>query len=49
MAGIIAVYGLVVAVLIAGDLGPPPETQYSLYAYVEFIIPWDRNDWTATD
>ncbi|GBF67027.1 V-type proton ATPase 16 kDa proteolipid subunit 2 [Trichophyton mentagrophytes] len=32
MAGIIAVYGLVVAVLIAGDLGPPPETQYSLYA-----------------
>lgn len=35
MAGIIAVYGLVVAVLIAGDLGPPPETQYSLYAYVE--------------
>lgn len=49
MAGIIAVYGLVVAVLIAGDLGPPPETQYSLYAYVKLIIPWDTDDWTATD
>ncbi|KAK2750441.1 v-type proton ATPase 16 kDa proteolipid subunit 2 [Myotisia sp. PD_48] len=31
MAGIIAVYGLVVAVLISGDIGPPPEN-YSLYA-----------------
>ncbi|PGH34877.1 V-type proton ATPase proteolipid subunit 2 [[Emmonsia] crescens] len=31
MAGIIAVYGLVVAVLIAGDLGPPPQKTYSLY------------------
>ena len=33
MAGIIAVYGLVVAVLIANDMGPPPEQNYSLYAY----------------
>ncbi|WEW55942.1 v-type proton ATPase 16 kDa proteolipid subunit 2 [Emydomyces testavorans] len=31
MAGIIAVYGLVVAVLIAGDIGTP-EQHYSLYA-----------------
>ncbi|OAX83832.1 V-type ATPase, C subunit, partial [Emergomyces africanus] len=31
MAGIIAVYGLVVAVLIAGELGPPPLKTYSLY------------------
>ncbi|EEQ89031.1 V-type proton ATPase proteolipid subunit 2 [Blastomyces dermatitidis ER-3] len=31
MAGIIAVYGLVIAVLIAGDLGPPPQKTYSLY------------------
>ncbi|EEH02846.1 vacuolar ATPase proteolipid subunit c [Histoplasma capsulatum G186AR] len=31
MAGIIAVYGLVVAVLIAGGLGPPPQKTYSLY------------------
>ncbi|KAK2796517.1 v-type proton ATPase 16 kDa proteolipid subunit 2 [Emmonsiellopsis sp. PD_5] len=32
MAGIIAVYGLVIAVLIAGDLGPPPQKTYSLYS-----------------
>ncbi|KAL1957718.1 hypothetical protein VTO42DRAFT_5561 [Malbranchea cinnamomea] len=31
MAGIIAVYGLVIAVLIAGDLKPPPVSNYSLY------------------
>ncbi|PGH09977.1 V-type ATPase, C subunit [Blastomyces parvus] len=31
MAGIIAVYGLVVSVLIAGHLGPPPQKTYSLY------------------
>ena len=30
MAGIIAVYALVVAVLIAGDMSPPP-ANYSLY------------------
>ena len=35
MAGIIAVYALVIAVLIAGDLQPPPAT-YSLYTYVHF-------------
>ncbi|KAL9633986.1 MAG: hypothetical protein Q9164_004361 [Protoblastenia rupestris] len=31
MAGILAVYSLVIAVLIAGDLGPPPEQEYSLF------------------
>lgn len=30
MSGIIAVYALVIAVLIAGDLGPPPKS-YSLF------------------
>lgn len=32
MAGIIAVYSLVIAVLISGDLGPPPEQNYSLFS-----------------
>lgn len=31
MSGIIAVYALVVAVLIAGNMSPPPGTQYSLF------------------
>jgi len=31
MSGIIAVYGLVIAVLIAGDMGPPPSQEYSLF------------------
>ncbi|KAI9367497.1 hypothetical protein BJX61DRAFT_299690 [Aspergillus egyptiacus] len=31
MSGIIAVYGLVIAVLIAGDLNPPPLQNMSLY------------------
>jgi V-type H+-transporting ATPase proteolipid subunit len=31
MSGIIAVYALVVAVLIAGNMRPPPEMQYSLF------------------
>ena len=35
MAGIIAIYGLVVAVLIAGSLGRAPK--YDLYKYVSFI------------
>ena len=34
MAGIIAVYSLVIAVLIAGDLDPPPGQSYSLFKYV---------------
>lgn len=34
MSGIIAVYGLVIAVLIAGDLAPPPTQNTSLYTYV---------------
>lgn len=33
MAGIIAVYSLVIGVLIAGDISPPPE-HYRLFAYV---------------
>ena len=31
MSGIIAVYALVIAVLIAGDMGPPPGQNYSLF------------------
>jgi len=31
MSGIIAVYSLVIAVLIAGDMGPPPLQHYSLF------------------
>jgi F0F1-type ATP synthase membrane subunit c/vacuolar-type H+-ATPase subunit K len=31
MSGIIAVYALVIAVLIAGDMGPPPSQHYSLF------------------
>jgi len=34
MAGIIAVYSLVISVLIAGDLEPPPGQSYSLFKYV---------------
>jgi len=33
MAGILAVYSLVIAVLLAGDINPPPDS-YSLFAYV---------------
>ena len=32
MSGIIAVYALVIAVLIAGDLNPPPAQNYSLFS-----------------
>ncbi|MCJ1349256.1 v-type proton ATPase 16 kDa proteolipid subunit 2 [Peltigera leucophlebia] len=38
MAGIIAVYSLVIAVLIAGDLNPPPGQNYSLFKYVSIIL-----------
>ena len=31
MAGIIAVYALVVSVLIAGNIAPPPDQHYSLF------------------
>jgi len=31
MSGIIAVYALVIAVLIAEDMGPPPQQNYSLF------------------
>ena len=31
MSGIIAVYALVVAVLIAGNMKPPPDMEYSLF------------------
>ena len=34
MAGIIAVYSLVIAVLIAGDMNPPPQQNYVLYKSV---------------
>lgn len=32
MSGILAVYSLVISVLIASDIKPPPEKHYSLYA-----------------
>lgn len=32
MSGIIAVYALVIAVLISGELRPPPEKNYSLFS-----------------
>jgi len=32
MSGILAVYALVISVLIASDIKPPPDTHYSLYA-----------------
>lgn len=38
MAGIIAVYSLVIAVLIAGDLEPPPGQNYSLFKYVQVEV-----------
>lgn len=31
MSGIIAVYALVVAVLISGNMAPPPKVEYSLF------------------
>ena len=34
MSGILAVYGLVIAVLISQDIGPPPDKSYSLFACV---------------
>ena len=33
MSGIIAVYSLVIAVLIAGDMAPPPDQNYDLFEY----------------
>lgn len=38
MSGIIAVYGLVISVLIAGQVKPPPEQNTSLYQYVHSSI-----------
>lgn len=32
MSGILAVYALVIAVLIAGDMAPPPGTHYTLFS-----------------
>lgn len=32
MSGILAVYALVISVLIASDIRPPPQKNYSLYA-----------------
>jgi len=32
MAGIIAVYSLVIAVLLSGDINPPPQQRYSLFS-----------------
>ena len=38
MAGIIAVYSLVIAVLLAGDILPPPDVKYSLYGCVRSAL-----------
>ena len=35
MAGIIAVYSLVIAVLLASDIGPPPTQSYSPFKYAQ--------------
>lgn len=37
MSGIIAVYGLVIAVLISGAMNPPPSQNISLYTYVGLV------------
>lgn len=37
MSGIIAVYGLVISVLIAGELNPPAKTSYALFKYAAQI------------
>lgn len=37
MAGIIAVYSLVIAVLLSSDIGPPPTQSYSPYKLVLLI------------
>src|SRR5579862_5710324 len=39
MSGILAVYSLVIAVLIAGDMGPPTQTNYSLFRYAVAPLP----------
>lgn len=36
MSGIIAVYSLVIAVIIAGDMAPPPDQNYALLEYAPF-------------
>lgn len=38
MSGIIAVYSLVIAVLIAGDIAPPSAENYSLFTYDHIIL-----------
>lgn len=45
MAGIIAIYGLVVAVLIAGTLGRAPK--YDLYKYVFFV--WQNRNYILSN
>lgn len=37
MSGIIAVYSLVIAVLIASDIAPPPDMHYSLFKYADTL------------
>lgn len=43
MAGIIAIYGLVVAILIVGDIKVPGTGSYTLYQYVLFITQENQN------
>ncbi|MCJ1427947.1 v-type proton ATPase 16 kDa proteolipid subunit 2 [Sticta canariensis] len=48
MAGIIAVYSLVIAVLISGDLDPPPKQNYSLYKFVTLGISIPQENLTSS-
>lgn len=47
MSGIIAVYSLVIAVLIAGDMAPPPDQNYALFTY-GFPSLWEEEELTKT-
>lgn len=43
MAGIIAVYSLVIAVLLSSDIGPPPTQTYSPYKYAMNSLPFSSH------
>ena len=48
MSGIIAVYGLVIAVLIAGELNPPAKESYALFRYASHVSLWVSSiDWRS--
>lgn len=45
MSGIIAVYSLVIAVLIASDMAPPPDLNYSLFKYADTFADQEVFNW----